>query len=93
MVIGPIVLAYYGLQAAVIPLLIGVAFAALAVRVIGPWAVQLIGKTLANLANGPVALLAGRRLVDDPTGAFRPVAALVLSGFVTGVHFGVHAAR
>ena len=82
--IGPIILAAYGMQAAVVPLLIGIGFAALAVRVMGPWAVQLIGKTLANLANGPVALLAGRRLVDDPKGAFRPVAALVLSGFVTG---------
>ena len=84
LVIGPLVLAYYGMQAALIPLLIGVGFAALAVRVIGPWAVQVIGKTLANRANGPVALLAGRRLADDPRGAFRPVAALVLSGFVTG---------
>ena len=84
LLIGPIVLAYYGMQAALIPLLIGIGFAALAVRVIGPWAVQVIGKTLANLANGPVALLAGRRLADDPKSAFRPVAALVLSGFVTG---------
>jgi membrane protein YqaA with SNARE-associated domain len=84
LLIGPIVLAYYGMQAALIPLLIGVGFAALAVRVIGPWAVQVIGKTLANLANGSVALLAGRRLADDPKAAFRPVAALVLSGFVTG---------
>jgi hypothetical protein len=84
LVIGPLVLAYYGMQAALLPLLIGVGFAALAVRIIGPWAVQVVGKTMANLANGPVALLAGRRLVDDPKGAFRPVAALVLSGFVTG---------
>ncbi|GAA1565309.1 hypothetical protein GCM10009804_22500 [Kribbella hippodromi] len=84
LLIGPLVLAYYGMQAALLPLLIGVGFAALAVRIIGPWAVQLVGRTMANLANGPVTLLAGRRLVDDPKGAFRPVAALVLSGFVTG---------
>ena len=84
LVIGPLILAYYGLQAAFLPLLIGVGFAALAVRIIGPFAVQVVGKTMANLANGPVTLLAGRRLVDDPKGAFRPVAALVLSGFVTG---------
>jgi hypothetical protein len=84
LVIGPLVLAYYGMKAAVVPLVIGVGMAALAVRVVGPWAVQLIGKTLANLANKPVTLLAGRRLADDPKGAFRPVAALVLSGFVTG---------
>ncbi|MFI7064198.1 FtsX-like permease family protein [Kribbella sp. NPDC050124] len=84
LVIGPVVLAYYGMQTGLLPVLIGVGLAALAVRVIGPWAVQVIGRILANLANGPVMLLAGRRLVDDPKGAFRPVAALVLSGFVTG---------
>ncbi|MGW1340677.1 FtsX-like permease family protein [Kribbella sp. NPDC002412] len=84
LIIGPVVLAYYGMQTGLLPVLIGVGLAALAVRVIGPWAVQVIGRILANLANGPVTLLAGRRLVDDPKGAFRPVAALVLSGFVTG---------
>jgi len=63
---------------------IGVGFGALAVRVVGPFAVQIIGRILARTAKGPVALLAGRRLVDDPKAAFRPVAALVLSGFVTG---------
>ncbi|WP_202892265.1 FtsX-like permease family protein [Kribbella shirazensis] len=84
LVIGPVILAYYGMRAAILPLLIGVGFAALAVRIIGPWAVQVVGKLMANAANGPVTLLAGRRLVDDPKGAFRPVAALVLSGFVTG---------
>lgn len=84
LVIGPVLLAYYGMRAAVLPLLIAVGFAALAVRVVGPWAVQLVGKAMAKAAKGPVTLLAGRRLVDDPKGAFRPVAALVLSGFVTG---------
>jgi hypothetical protein len=84
LIIGPAILGYYGLRGAIVPLLIGVGFAALAVRVIGPFAVQVIGKMMAKGANGPVSLLAGRRLVDDPKGAFRPVAALVLSGFVTG---------
>ncbi|WP_233712427.1 FtsX-like permease family protein [Kribbella turkmenica] len=84
LILGPVVLGYYGMQTGLLPVLIGVGLAALGVRIIGPWAVQVIGRILANLANGPVTLLAGRRLVDDPKGAFRPVAALVLSGFVTG---------
>jgi hypothetical protein len=84
LVIGPVLLAILGLKGAIVPLVIAIGLAALAVRVVGPWAVQVIGKTLANVANGPVTLLAGRRLADDPKGAFRPVAALVLSGFVTG---------
>jgi len=84
LVIGPIMLAVLGTGGAVLPLVIGIGMAALAVRVVGPWAVQVIGRFLAHTAKGPVVLLAGRRLADDPKGAFRPVAALVLSGFVTG---------
>jgi hypothetical protein len=84
LVIGPVMLAIIGTRGAVLPLVIGIGMAALAVRIVGPWAVQLIGKLLARTANGPVVLLAGRRLADDPKAAFRPVAALVLSGFVTG---------
>lgn len=84
LVIGPVMLGILGTGGALLPIVIGVGFAALAVRIVGPWAVQVIGKLLARTARGPVALLAGRRLADDPKGAFRPVAALVLSGFVTG---------
>ncbi|TWD84129.1 FtsX-like permease family protein [Kribbella amoyensis] len=84
LVIGPIMLGVLGTGGAVLPLLIGLGMAALAVRVVGPFAVQVIGRILANTARGPVVLLAGRRLADDPKAAFRPVAALVLSGFVTG---------
>ncbi|ADB32529.1 protein of unknown function DUF214 [Kribbella flavida DSM 17836] len=84
LVVGPVMLAVLGTGGAVLPLLIGVGLAALAVRVVGPFAVQVIGRFLARTASGPVALLAGRRLADDPKAAFRPVAALVLSGFVTG---------
>jgi FtsX-like permease family protein len=84
LVVGPIMLAVLGTGGAIIPLLIGIGLAALAVRIVGPFAVQVIGKFMARTAKGPVALLAGRRLADDPKAAFRPVAALVLSGFVTG---------
>ncbi|GAA0956262.1 hypothetical protein GCM10009554_65470 [Kribbella koreensis] len=84
LVVGPIMLAILGTGGAIIPLLIGIGLAALAVRIVGPFAVQLIGKFMARTAKGPVTLLAGRRLADDPKAAFRPVAALVLSGFVTG---------
>jgi hypothetical protein len=84
LVIGPVMLGIIGTGGALLPIVIGVGFAAFAVRIVGPFAVQLIGKFLARTAKGPVVLLAGRRLADDPKGAFRPVAALVLSGFVTG---------
>lgn len=84
LVVAPVVLALVGTRGAVLPIILGIGFAALSVRIVGPWAVQVLGRLLARRANGPVALLAGRRLADDPKAAFRPVAALVLSGFVTG---------
>lgn len=84
LVIAPIALAVIGTGGAALPIIIGVGVAGLSVRVVGPWLVQVIGRIMARAALGPVALLAGRRLDDDPKAAFRPVAALVLSGFVTG---------
>lgn len=84
LVVAPIVLAVVGTGGAALPIIIGVGVAGLSVRVVGPWLVQVIGRIMARGAKGPVALLAGRRLDDDPKAAFRPVAALVLSGFVTG---------
>jgi hypothetical protein len=83
-VVAPIALAVIGTGGAVLPIIIGVGVAGLSVRIVGPWLVQLLGRIMVRRARGPVGLLAGRRLVDDPKAAFRPVAALVLSGFVTG---------
>ncbi|GAA1016181.1 hypothetical protein Aple_021230 [Acrocarpospora pleiomorpha] len=79
---------------AVIPLLsmntgiaiIGVALALafLGVNLVGPWVVGMIGRITARLARGPVRLLAGRRLVDDPRSAWRTVSGVALTGFVAG---------
>ncbi|WP_141313288.1 FtsX-like permease family protein [Streptomyces spinoverrucosus] len=62
------------------------AFAAvfLALAVIGPWVVRMLGRIVTALAKRPATLLAGRRLLDDPKAAWRIVSGLTLAGFVAG---------
>ncbi|MFC8519426.1 FtsX-like permease family protein [Streptomyces sp. NPDC057257] len=50
----------------------------------GPWVVDRLGRIVARRGRGPVTLLAGRRLSDDPRGAWRTVSGLVLAGFAAG---------
>ncbi|HZG90976.1 MAG TPA: FtsX-like permease family protein [Pseudonocardia sp.] len=54
------------------------------VSLIGPLVVRLCGNRMVRAARSPAALLAGRRLLDDPKGAFRPLAGLTLAVFVAG---------
>ncbi len=57
--------------------------------VAGPW-LTLIGARLMTLRTGrPAVLLAGRRLADNPRGAFRSISGLILALFVTTVSIGV----
>lgn len=82
---GPLLLLMVGGNtAALLPIIIGIAMGAFAVRIGGPFVIDRFGRILARTANNPATLLAGRRLADDPKAAFRPVAALVLAGFVSG---------
>ena len=61
---------------------LGVLF--LALSVLGPFVVGLLGGAMTLLARGPETLLAGRRLVDDPRSAWRTVGGITLAGFVAG---------
>jgi FtsX-like permease family protein len=54
------------------------------VSLVGPLVVRLVGGRMVRAARTPASLLAGRRLLDDPRGAFRPLAGLVLAVFVAG---------
>jgi hypothetical protein len=47
----------------------------------GSWLTMQIARMLARMARGPSALLAARRLSDNPKGAFRTSAGLVLAVF------------
>ncbi|HEY3871395.1 MAG TPA: ABC transporter permease [Actinocrinis sp.] len=48
----------------------------------GPWLTLWSARLMADRAKGPSALLAARRLADDPKRAFRAVSGLVLAVFV-----------
>ncbi|MEU1511336.1 FtsX-like permease family protein [Streptomyces sp. NPDC005811] len=50
----------------------------------GPWVVDRLGRLVGRFARRPATLLAGRRLSDDPRGAWRTVSGLVLAGFAAG---------
>ncbi|MET7694040.1 FtsX-like permease family protein [Streptomyces sp. NPDC005483] len=56
----------------------------LALSVIGPWVVGVLGRIISAKARTPATLLAGRRLLDDPKSGWRTVSGLTLAGFVAG---------
>jgi hypothetical protein len=74
--VGP--LAVVGASFAAI--IIGIAFA-------GPWLTALVGRVLGRIARGPSALLAGRRLADDPRGSFGSIAGVIMAVFVASAFF------
>jgi hypothetical protein len=55
----------------------------------GPWLTMQGSKIMARRTSRVSVLLAGRRLSDNPRGAFRAVSGLILAVFVTSVSVGV----
>ncbi len=55
----------------------------------GPWLTMAGSKAVAKRTSRVSALLAGRRLSDNPRGSFRAVSGLILAIFVTSVSVGV----
>ena len=51
----------------------------------GPWLTMAAARVMARRTSRPSALIAARRLADDPRAAFRAVSGLVLALFVTTV--------
>ncbi len=54
----------------------------------GPWFTTVGSRLMTGRANRPATLIAGRRLLDNPKGAFRFVSGLVLALFVTSAAIG-----
>lgn len=88
LVLGVVLLGYArvvtGADTALTSVLVALAAAILALAVIGPWALSLLGRIVAAKATKPVGLLAGRRLADDPRSAWRTVGGIALAAFVAG---------
>lgn len=57
--------------------------------VAGPWLTMLGSRLMIRRADRPAALLAGRRLADDPRAGFRAISGLVLALFVGSVAVGL----
>ena len=55
----------------------------------GPWLTMLGSRLLARRASRPAALVAARRLADNPQAGFRAISGLVLALFVTSVATGL----
>ena len=51
----------------------------------GPWLTMAAARVMARRTSRPGALIAARRLADDPRAAFRAVSGLVLALFITTV--------
>jgi hypothetical protein len=54
----------------------------------GPWFTTAGSRLLANRAGGAASLIAGRRLLDNPKGAFRFISGLVIALFVATAAIG-----
>ncbi len=55
----------------------------------GPWLTMVGARVLAGRTKRPAALIAGRRLSDNPRSAFRAISGLIIALFVTSVSVGV----
>ncbi|PWR07348.1 ABC transporter permease [Micromonospora sicca] len=55
----------------------------------GPWLTMVGARALAGRASRPAALIAGRRLSDNPKAGFRTVSGLIVALFVTSVATGI----
>ena len=57
--------------------------------VAGPWLTMVGARSVARRARRPATLLAGRRLADNPSGAFRTIGGLVIALLVASASVGV----
>lgn len=69
--------------------LTGILVVMVGVVVAGPWLTMTGSRLLARLARRPPAMIAGRRLADDPRAGFRSISGLALALFVGSVATGV----
>lgn len=71
-----------GADGASVLLALGVMFAVM--NVLGPFVLGILGSVMARRAKDGARLIAARRLLDDPLGAWRQVSALALAAFIAG---------
>jgi hypothetical protein len=55
----------------------------------GPWLTMAGSRVMARRTSRPAVLIAGRRLSDNPRGAFRSISGLILALFIASVSIGI----
>ncbi|WP_306209984.1 FtsX-like permease family protein [Actinoplanes sp. RD1] len=78
----------HGADAQVTAYLSGILVVMVGLVVAGPWLTMTASRLLARRARRPAALIAARRLADDPGAGFRAVSGMVLALFVSSVAAG-----
>ncbi|MDO5728057.1 MAG: ABC transporter permease [Actinomycetaceae bacterium] len=71
------------IAALVLLAMMGIFFALL--NALGTFGISLIGRAIVRLARTPSALLAGRRIMDDPRSLWRAYGSVGLVGFIVGI--------
>jgi hypothetical protein len=69
-------------------LLVGFVLLVVGLVLAGPWLTTAGSRLMAKRANRPAALLAGRRMLDNPKAAFRFISGLVIALFITSAIVG-----
>jgi hypothetical protein len=69
------------MSGAMLPVLVSLGFLMWSPSVVGPWVTSALGGAFTRTWRRPSALLAGRRLQDDPKAAYRASAGVVLAVF------------
>jgi hypothetical protein len=71
------------------PVMVGLAAVVATLATVGPWIAWMIGHGLRLCSRRASTLIAARRILDDPRGAYRTVSGMVLAGLIAGFLFGV----
>ncbi|MHB8959314.1 MAG: FtsX-like permease family protein [Candidatus Limnocylindrales bacterium] len=72
----------WGLGGSFFAIIVGISIA-------GPWVTVVVGSIVARFARGPVGLLAGRRLLDDPRASFRAIGGVVMAVFIGSAYLAM----
>lgn len=95
LLVGIAVLAYFdaagkpgAIGGQLLELLFGFVLLVVGLVLAGPWFTTAGARLMAKRASRPAALIAGRRLLDNPKAAFRFISGLVIALFITSAVFG-----
>lgn len=82
--VGAQVFAGFGAAVFLVVMLVLLAAVLGTLALVGPWLISVLARVMAALSRTPATMLAARRLLDDPRGAWRVVGGLGLASFVAG---------